>query len=38
VVLSVDAEGMHRDGSVFYRSGNGVWLVDGVPPRYLARG
>ena len=38
VVLSVDAEGMHREGCVFYRSGNGVWLVDGVPPRYLARG
>jgi len=38
VVLSVDAEGMHHDGSVFYRSGNGVWLVDGVPPRYLVRG
>ncbi|MGZ3674039.1 MAG: RNA 2'-phosphotransferase, partial [Ktedonobacterales bacterium] len=26
---------MHADGHVFYRSDNGVWLVDSVPPRYL---
>ena len=37
VVLSVNAGEMHRDGSVFYRSGNGVWLVESVPPRYLSR-
>jgi putative RNA 2'-phosphotransferase len=35
VVLSVDSATMHRDGLVFYRSDNGVWLVDEVPPRYL---
>ncbi len=35
-VLAVDAEEMHNDGWVFYRSGNGVWLVDHVPPRYLS--
>ncbi len=35
VVLRVDAEGMARDGAVFTRSANGVWLVDAVPPRYL---
>ncbi len=36
VALAVDAEKMHRDGYVFYRSGNGVWLVEHVPPRYLS--
>lgn len=35
VVLRVDAAAMHRDGYTFYRSANGVWLVDGVLPRYL---
>ncbi|MFD7131077.1 RNA 2'-phosphotransferase [Streptomyces sp. NPDC059894] len=35
VVLSVDAEAMHRDGHVFHVSANGVWLTKAVPPRYL---
>jgi putative RNA 2'-phosphotransferase len=35
VVLAIDAAAMSRDGCVFYRSANGVWLVDAVPPRYL---
>ncbi len=35
VVLQVDAEGMTRDGAVFTRSANGVWLVDAVPPAFL---
>jgi putative RNA 2'-phosphotransferase len=35
VVLRVDAAAMAADGAVFYRSANGVWLVDAVPPRYL---
>src|SRR5262245_26801062 len=35
VVLAVDAAAMHRDGAVFYRSANGVWLVEEVPARYL---
>lgn len=26
---------MHADGATFYRSANGVWLVDHVPPEYL---
>jgi putative RNA 2'-phosphotransferase len=26
---------MTRDGAVFTRSANGVWLVDAVPPRHL---
>jgi putative RNA 2'-phosphotransferase len=37
VVFEVDAAAMHRDGFLFYRSANGVWLVDTVPPRYLRR-
>ena len=36
VVLRVDAAGMARDGAVFTRSANGVWLVDAVPPAFLA--
>jgi putative RNA 2'-phosphotransferase len=35
VVLSVDAQAMHRDGHVFHVSANGVWLTRTVPPRYL---
>jgi putative RNA 2'-phosphotransferase len=37
LVLAVDAAGMVRDGAVFTRSANGVWLVDAVPPGYLRR-
>jgi putative RNA 2'-phosphotransferase len=37
VVLRVDAAAMARDGFRFTRSANGVWLVDGVPPRYVHR-
>jgi putative RNA 2'-phosphotransferase len=35
VVLAVDTAAMARDGHVFYRSDNGVWLTDSVPPEYL---
>ena len=35
VVLKVAAEQMHSDGFAFYRSANGVWLVDSVPASYL---
>lgn len=34
-IFAVDAAAMRRDGFTFYRSANGVWLVDAVPPRYL---
>lgn len=37
VVLVVDAAAMVADGTPFYRSANGVWLVDAVPARYLTR-
>jgi putative RNA 2'-phosphotransferase len=35
VVLVVESGRMHRAGLVFYRSDNGVWLTDLVPPEYL---
>lgn len=34
-VLLVDAAAMAGDGYQFYRSENGVWLTESVPPRYL---
>ena len=38
VILRVQALEMHRAGHLFYRSENGVWLTDQVPPEYLERG
>jgi putative RNA 2'-phosphotransferase len=35
VIFEVDAAGMHADGHTFFRSENGVWLVDAVPARFL---
>ncbi len=35
VVMAADAAAMHAAGHVFFRSANGVWLVDAVPPEYL---
>jgi putative RNA 2'-phosphotransferase len=35
VVLTVNSNGMHRDGYPFYRSENGIWLVESVPVEYL---
>jgi len=35
VLLEVDAAGMRSAGYTFYKSANGVWLVDAVPPEYL---
>jgi putative RNA 2'-phosphotransferase len=35
VVLVVDAAAMHAAGVEFYRSDNGVWLVDEVPSAHL---
>ena len=35
VVLAVDAARMRADGHAFYRTPNGVWLADAVPPAYL---
>ena len=35
VVIAVDTAAMARDGHVFYRSANGVWLTEEVPAEYL---
>lgn len=35
-VLTVDAAGLAAAGAPFFRSANGVWLVEAVPPQYLA--
>jgi len=37
VILAVDAEAMARDGFSFRLTGNGVWLTDAVPSKYLSR-
>jgi putative RNA 2'-phosphotransferase len=36
LVLEVDAGRMHRDGLLFWKATNGVWLCDAVAPRYLS--
>lgn len=38
VIYTVMSGDMHRDGIVFYRSVNGVWLVKSVPVKYLKKG
>lgn len=35
LILEVDAQRMHEEGHLFYRTENNVWLVDSVPPSYL---
>jgi len=35
VVLEIAAQTMYDQGYQFYRSDNGVWLVETVPPEYL---
>lgn len=35
VLLAVEAAALHAAGGIFYQSGNGVWLVEQVPPEYL---
>jgi len=34
-VLPVCAGAMHADGYAFFRSANGVWLTEAVPPTYI---
>jgi len=36
VILTIKSGEMHRTGFVFFRSANGVWLVDTVPVGFLA--
>jgi len=38
VVLRVASERMHKDGYLFFRSENGVWLTEGVPVAYITFG
>lgn len=35
VVLTIKAQEMERDGYVFFRAANGVWLTKAVPPAYI---
>lgn len=35
LVLTVNAQEMQKNGSLFYLSENGVWLTDNVPRKYL---
>ena len=35
VIYTVNSGDMHRDGYVFFRSVNGVWLTKEVPAKYL---
>jgi putative RNA 2'-phosphotransferase len=35
IVLVIAAARMHQAGHAFFRSANGVWLVDHVPPEFL---
>ena len=35
VLLVIDAAAMHRVGHTFFRSTNGVWLVEYVPSHFL---
>ena len=37
-IFRIDALRMHRQGFRFYLADNGVWLVDQVPPEFLAPG
>ncbi len=36
IILQIDAKAMSREGFVFFRSANGVWLTDTVPLRFVS--
>lgn len=36
VIFTIDTAAMACDGHVFFRSDNGVWLTDHVPPEFLS--
>lgn len=36
IILRIDAAAMQAAGLPFYRSENGVWLTEAVPPRFLS--
>lgn len=35
IIIKVESGRMHRNGQQFFRSENGVWLTEHVPPEYL---
>lgn len=37
IILTIDSKKMHEDGIKFYKSSNGVWLVDEVPSKYIKK-
>lgn len=37
IILEISSGEMHRNGHAFFVSGNGVWLVDQVPPPFIQR-
>ncbi len=37
IILVIDSKTMHADGIKFYKSDNGVWLVDEVPSKYIKK-
>ena len=37
VILKIAAAEMHSAGFLFFRSANGVWLTEQVPPQYISR-
>jgi putative RNA 2'-phosphotransferase len=37
IILEIRAGDLCRSGMVFYRSENGVWLVDAVPPDFIRK-
>lgn len=37
IILKIVAADMHAAGFRFFRSANGVWLTDEVPPQYISR-
>lgn len=36
VLLRIDGRAMHAAGHVFFRTPNGVWLTDAVPPEFVS--
>lgn len=37
IILEIAAAEMHQAGFSFFRSQNGVWLTDKVPPQYISK-
>ncbi len=37
IILEIDSKKMYADGIKFFKSDNGVWLVDEVPAKYIKR-